>query len=154
MSLESQIQTLTEAIDNLAFILKQQSVIQNAAPVAAPTPKVTIVPEPEPRPIPVEPFPTPAPAPVVIEPVAAPAPAAVQMPALPTFMAAPAAPVKSAPFSDSKGLMDYVMATYTSLGAEKGSKIQDIMVSMGFEHINDITAASYGLFFEKVEALK
>lgn len=157
MSLESQIQTLTEAIDNLAFIIKQQAVLQAAAPVAAPV--VKLIPEPEPRPIPVEVAP-PSPAPVVEvappAPVAAVevAPPAVVMPALPTFMVAAPAPAKSAPFTDAKGLMDYVMTSYTALGAEKGSKIQDIMVSLGFHHINDITAASYGVFFEKVEALK
>jgi hypothetical protein len=53
MSLETQIQTLTEAIDNLAFIIKQQAILAQAAPapLVAPAPAVTIVPEPEPKPI-------------------------------------------------------------------------------------------------------
>lgn len=144
MSLESQIQTLTDAINNLAFIMQQQAVLAPATPVVVPVaaPVVKIIPEPEPRPIPiVEAFP-----PTTLS--ASPSP--VVMPPLPMFTA----PAKTAPFKDAKGLMDYVMASYTSLGAEKGAQIQDIMVGLGYQHINDIKAEHYGALFEKVEALK
>lgn len=138
MSLESQIQTLTDAINNLASIIKQQAVLTPVAPVAASVVKIA-----EPRSIPiVDAFPSTT--------VSA-APAPVAMPA-PPFMVA--APVKPAPFSDIKGLTDYVMASWTALGPEKGSKIQDIMVGLGYQHINDIKAEHYSALFEKVEALK
>lgn len=144
MSLESQIQTLTDAINNLAFIMQQQSVIAQSTAVVATVaaPVVNIIPEPEPKPIPVvEVF-----APTTLSAV----PVPVVMPPLPMFTA----PTKTAPFSDTKGLMDYVMASYTALGAEKGAKIQDVMVGLGYQHINDIKAEHYGALFEKVEALK
>lgn len=166
MSLESQIATLTEAIDNLAFILKQQAVLNHAAPV------VTITPEPEPKPLPVvtaAPAPVVAPVPVaapvmptpVFTPVPAPvvAPAVVAMPAPPVFLsqpvAAPVAPAQSAaPFSDAKGLMDYIMASYTAMGAEKGSKIQDVLKSLGVAAVNEIKPEQYAALFAGVEALK
>jgi hypothetical protein len=91
----------------------------------------------------------------VVEIVAAPAP--VEMPALPTFMAAPVASPASttkAPFSDAKGLMAYVMESYKTLGPVKGSEIQNILVKLGYQNINDIRAEHYDALFAGVEALK
>lgn len=102
----------------------------------------------------------PAPAPVVkAEPVPAPAPvvAAPAMPAPPTFVApAPvAAPVATgAPFSDGKGLIDYVMGAYKALGAAKGAQIQNVLVSLGYQNINDVKPEHYGALFAGIEALK
>ena len=102
----------------------------------------------------------PAPAPVVkAEPVPAPAPvvAAPAMPAPPTFVApAPvAAPVATgAPFSDGKGLIDYVMNAYKALGAAKGANIQSVLVSLGYQNINDVKPEHYGALFAGIEALK
>lgn len=103
----------------------------------------------------------PAPAPVVkAEPapvVAAPVVVAPAMPAPPTFVApAPvAAPVATgAPFSDGKGLIDYVMGAYKALGATKGAQIQNVLVSLGYQNINDVKPEHYGQLFAGIEALK
>lgn len=106
-----------------------------------------------------------APAPVVQAPVVA-APAGLSgngpvtiapaMPAPPAFVApAPvAAPVATGvPFSDPKGLIDYVMASYKSLGT-KGQLIQGVLTQMGYQNINDVKPEHYGALFAGVEALK
>ena len=109
--------------------------------------------------------------PLSTAPVAEPAPATVAPPAPPAFTAplAPAAPAMPAPptvappaappaatvvpFSDTKGLTDYVMAKYTALGQEKGSQIQNVLVSLGYQNINDVQPAHYAAFYQGVEAL-
>ena len=99
-------------------------------------------------------------APVVV-PVAAPVmPAppvfAPVMPAPPVFAAPVAAPVVSgaAPFSDPKGLIDFVMSSYKALGTIKGAGIQGVLVSLGYQNINDVNPAHYGALFSGIEALK
>jgi len=99
MSLELKIEALTQAVIALTAKLESSNVAP-AAPVA------------------------PAPAPVVqaAPVVAAPVVAAPAMPAPPAFVApapAPAPLVGGAPFSDGKGLIDYVMGAYKALGAAK-----------------------------------
>jgi len=133
MSLESKIEALTQAVVALTAKLESSNVAP-AAPVA------------------------PAPAPVV---QAAPAPvpvaAAPAMPAPPAFVApAPvAAPVSAgAPFTDGKGLIDYVMGAYKALGAAKGAQIQGVLVGLGYQNINDVKPEHYGALFAGVEALK
>lgn len=130
MSLENKIEALTAAVVALTAKLESSNVAP-AAPVA------------------------PAPAPVV---QAAPVVAAPAMPAPPAFVApAPApAPVAagSAPFSDGKGLIDYVMASYKALGAAKGAQIQSVLVNLGYQNINDVKPEHYGALFVNVEALK
>jgi len=132
MSLETKIEALTQAVIALTAKLESSNVAP-AAPVA------------------------PAPAPVVQAPVvAAPVVAAPAMPAPPAFVApAPvAAPVATgAPFSDPKGLIDYVMASYKSLGT-KGQLIQGVLTQMGYQNINDVKPEHYGALFAGVEALK
>jgi hypothetical protein len=103
----------------------------------------------------------PAPAPVVkAEPalvVAAPVIAAPAMPAPPTFVAPAPAPTPvttGAPFSDGKGLIDYVMGAYKALGAAKGAQIQTVLVSLGYQNINDVKPEHYGALFAGIEALK
>ncbi len=135
MSLETQIQTLTDAINNLAFIMRQQAVVVPAAPA----PAVTIVPEPEPKPIPI----------VEAVPVAAPAPAPTGMPAPPFVVAAP-----KAPFTDAKGLKDYMMAAWQALGPVKGLEVQNVMTKLGHSNINDIKPEHFDALFAGVEALK
>jgi len=140
MSLETKIEALTQAVIALTAKLESSNVAP-AAPVA------------------------PAPAPVVQAPVVA-APAGLSgngpvtiapaMPAPPAFVApAPvAAPVATgAPFSDPKGLIDYVMASYKSLGT-KGQLIQGVLTQMGYQNINDVKPEHYGALFAGVEALK
>jgi hypothetical protein len=93
----------------------------------------------------------PAPAPVA-PPVAAPA-----MPAPPTFVApAPAAaPAPTgAPFTDSKGLIEYVMTAYKALGPQKGAQIQGVLTTLGYQNINDVKPEHYGQLHAGIEALK
>ena len=142
MSLENKIEALTAAVLALTAKLESSNVAP-AAPVApAPAPVVEV-------------------APVVAAPLAQPAPvAAPVMPAPPTFVApapvtAPAPQATGgAPFSDGKGLIDYVMSAYKALGAAKGSQIQNVLVSLGYQNINDVKPEHYGALFAGVEALK
>lgn len=138
MSLESKIEALTAAVVALTAKLESTNVAP-AAPVVNPN-TVTIS---------AAPAPAPAPAPV-----AAPAPA---MPAPPSFVAlAPAAPAATggAPFSDPKGLIDYVMSSYKALGPQKGAEIQKVLTNLGYGNINDVKPEHYGALFAGVEALK
>lgn len=100
--------------------------------------------------------PAPAPAPAAPVPVAeAPAPAPA-MPAPPSF-AAPAVPAPAptgAPFSDGKGLIDYVMGAYKELGPQKGAQIQNVLTGLGYQNINDVKPEHYGQLHAGVEALK
>ena len=139
MSLESKIEALTAAVvaltaklesNNVAPAAVAAPVAQTPAPVAAPTPVAA-----------------PAPAPV----------AAPAMPAAPSFLpqaAAPAAAPAGAPFSDPKGLIDYVMASYKALGPQKGSMIQGVLTGLGYANINDVKPEHYGQLFGGIEALK
>jgi hypothetical protein len=89
-------------------------------------------------------------APVVEAPQAAPV-----MPAAPTFEpACPTNDVAKAPFTDGKGLIDYVMTAYKEMGAEKGAQIQGVLVEMGLQNVNELRPTEYDAFFAKVEALK
>jgi hypothetical protein len=112
----------------------------------------------------VEPASVAAPLPV-IEPVAAPAPVvatpapvAAQMPPPPVFTApaqsAPAHVATSAPFSDPKGLLAYVIASYNALGAQKGAGIQQVLVANGYQNINDVQPDHYAALYAGIEALK
>lgn len=135
MSLEAKIDALTIAVQALTVAMLEANNVAPAAPV-------------------VNPAPAPAPTPV---PVAAPAPAvaAPAMPAPPTFQPAPAAPaVNGVPFSDPKGLIDYVMSSYKALGPQKGAEIQKVLTDLGYGNINDVKPEHYGALFSGVEALK
>lgn len=129
MTIESRIEELTAAITALTAALVARA---GAAPAPAP-----------------------APAPVAVSPVAvAPVAPAPVMPAPPTFTA-PAAPVAPAvPFSDAKGLMDYVMSTYKALGQQKGAEIQKVLAGLGVGTINEIKPEQYAALYAGIEALK
>jgi len=140
MSLELKIEALTAAVIALTAKMESGTVTPAHAPVAVKQVQV-VVPSP------------------VLE--AAPAPAPVMaMPAPPAFMAAPvAAPTGNvvgtpAPFTDGKGLIDYVMGAYKALGAAKGANIQGVLVGMGYQNINDVKPEHYAALFAGVEALK
>ena len=60
----------------------------------------------------------------------------------------------SAPFTDGKGLIDYVMGAYKALGPQKGSMIQGVLTTLGYQNINDVKPEHYGQLFAGVEALK
>jgi hypothetical protein len=128
MSLEAKIEALTQAVAALTAKLESSTLAPAPAVAQAPAPVVE-------------------PAPVV---------AAPQMPAPPAFVApAPAAPVASAaPFTDPKGLIDYVMASYKALGPQKGAMIQGVLTGLGYQNINDVKPEHYGALFAGVEALK
>jgi hypothetical protein len=140
MSLEAKIDALTAAVVALTAKLESSNVAAPAPQVitsAAPAASVTLT----------------VPAPVAA-PVAAPV---VAMPAPPSF--APVAPAPApvptgAPFSDPKGLIDYVMSSYKALGPQKGAQIQNVLTSLGYQNINDIKPEHYGALFAGVEALK
>jgi hypothetical protein len=77
------------------------------------------------------------------------------MPAPPTFQPAPAAPAPTgAPFSDPKGLIDYVMSAYKALGPQKGAQIQQVLTGLGYGNINDVKPEHYGALHAGVEALR
>jgi hypothetical protein len=138
MSLELKIEALTAAVTALTAQLQ-------AGNVAAPAPVA----------------PTPAPV-VQAAPVAAPV-----MPAPPTFTPAAMAPAmnplptatatsttSSAPFSDPKGLIDYVMGAYKALGPQKGALIQGVLTGLGYQNINDVKPEHYAALHTGVEGLK
>lgn len=145
MSIENQLAALTAAVIELTNAVKSKGNVI-ATPVA-PAPVVA----------PVAPAPAPAPvaAPVA---VAAPAPVTVSpsnMPAPPTFApAAPAPAPVNAPFTDGKGLIDYVMGAYKAMGAQKGAQIQTVLTGLGYQNINDVKPEHYGALYQGVEALK
>jgi hypothetical protein len=135
MSLEAKIEALTQAVQALTAQLQSSNVapaapvVQAPAPVAAPAPALVA-----------------APAPVVVAPA---------MPAPPAFVAPVAAPVVTgAPFSDGKGLIDYVMGAYKAMGPQKGAQIQGVLTGLGYQNINDVKPEHYGQLFAGVEALK
>ena len=137
MSLELEIQKLTDAVQELTGAIETLMQRPVAEPVVAPAP------------VPVVEAPAPVAAPAA--PVAAPV-----MPAAPTFEPpAPTAPAANkAPFTDGKGLITYVMDVYKQLGAEKGAGIQGVLTEMGLTNVNDVRPTEYDTFFAKVEALK
>jgi hypothetical protein len=88
-------------------------------------------------------------------PVAAPTPAPVAtMPAGPSFMQQAQPTTIALPFNDGKGLVEYVMGAYKAMGPEKGANIQSVLVSLGYQNINDVKPEHYEGVFKGVEALK
>jgi hypothetical protein len=143
MSLETEIKNLTAAVRDLIGVMngaKQETL--NVAPAAPVAQAPALV---------VESAPVATP---VVESV--PVVATPQMPAAPTFVApaAPAPAASGAPFSDPKGLIDYVMGAYKALGAAKGAQIQNVLVGLGYQNINDVKPEHYGALHAGVEALK
>jgi hypothetical protein len=141
MSLELKIEALTAAVTALTAQLQAGNVAAPATVAPAPAPVVQAAPAP------------------VAAPVAAPAPAPVAaapaMPAPPTFVApAPAPAPTGAPFSDPKGLIDYVMGAYKALGPQKGAMIQGVLTGLGYQNINDVKPEHYAALHTGVEALK
>jgi hypothetical protein len=138
MSIEQKIEALTAAVVALTAKLESSN-------VAAPAPVA----------------PTPAPvvqaAPIHVSVVDTPAPvaAAPSMPAPPSFAAPVVAPAATgAPFTDGKGLIDYVMSAYKALGPQKGALIQGVLTGLGYQNINDVKPEHYAALHTGVEALK
>lgn len=136
MSLELKIEALTAAVTALTAQLQAGNVAAPAPVAPAPAPVVQA-----------------APAPVTVTVVEAPVAAAPAMPAPPVFTA-PVAAVAGAPFSDPKGLIDYVMGAYKALGPQKGAMIQGVLTGLGYQNINDVKPEHYAALHTGVEALK
>lgn len=126
MTIEAKIEALTAAVVALTATLGNRTPTVAVAAVAAPVPA----------------------------PVAAPVAPVAAMPAPPTFVAPPPAAPAGAPFSDPKGLMDYVMSSYKALGPQKGAQIQGVLGSIGASTINEVRPEQYAALFAGVEALK
>lgn len=131
MSIEKTISDLTAAIIGLTAALNQGKPAALAQAPAAPAAAM--------------------PAPPVFSPPAAlaQAPAMFQAPAP---AAAPAGP--AAPFTDSAGLINYVMGVYKEVGPAKGAGIQGVLTGLGYQNINDVKPEHYGALYQGVEALK
>ena len=154
MSLEAKIEALTAAVTNLTQVIVkiEAAGMQGNAPSATPVPApvVTLT---APAPAPMAPPVVVAPAPVVQAP-------AVTMPPPPSFAPPVAPPVAAAPaptgvpFNDAKGLMAYVMASYQTLGPQKGAQIQTVLSGLGVQNINDVKPEQYAALYNGIEQLK
>jgi hypothetical protein len=145
MSLENKIEALTAAVTALTAQLQAGNVAP-AAPVA-PTPAPVV----QAAPVTVTVVDTPAPA-MPAPPAFTPAAMAPAMNPLPTATAT--STTSNAPFTDPKGLIDFVMASYKALGPQKGALIQGVLTGLGYQNINDVKPEHYGALFAGVEALK
>lgn len=135
MSLEAKIEALTAAVIALTAKLESSNVAAPAPVAPTPAPVVQAAP---------------VAAPVTVSVTAAPA-----MPAPPSFvMPAPAPAASGAPFSDGKGLIDYVMGAYKALGPQKGAMIQGVLTGLGYQNINDVKPEHYAALHTGVEGLK
>jgi hypothetical protein len=124
MSLEAKIEALTAAVIAMTEVFRQGAALAEPTAVAAPVVAAAPV------------------APIAV-PVFAP-------PAAPVF-AAPAA--IAVPFSDGKSLLEWVMKKYQALGPVRGAEIQNVLVSLGYQNINDVKPESYAALYTKVESL-
>lgn len=141
MSLELTIENLTVAINTLIDSINKQGIRAPIAPMVVP---VAVTAAPVAAPVPV----------AVVVPVAAPIAAPV-MPAPPSFVTpTPVAAAVGAPFTDPKGLIDFVMTSYKNLGPAKGAGIQGVLTGLGYQNINDVKAEHYAALFSGIEALK
>jgi len=155
--LETKIEALTQAVIALTELIGKIEAGKTVQPGIAVEVKPEIVREMEAGVVvtPVVAAPVVA-APVVAAPVvAAPVVAAPVMPAAPTFEPLVEAPAGAkAPFTDGKGLIEYVMSAYKEMGAEKGAKIQGVLTELGLQNVNELRPTEYDAFYTKVEALK
>ena len=134
----------TRVIQSLVDALPHEAKEAIAAAVQVETPKPALIPT---APVVVQPAPV-APAPVAVSP-------SNVMPAPPVFAPAPApAAPTSVPFTDGKGLIDYVMGVYKKIGAARGQEIQNVLTAMGTPNINDVRPDQYAALFAGIEAIK
>jgi hypothetical protein len=135
MSIEQKIEALTAAVVALTAKLESSNVSAPAPVAPTPAPVVQAAP---------------VAAPVTVSVTAAPV-----MPAPPSFvMPAPVAAGMGAPFTDGKGLIDYVMGAYKALGPQKGALIQGVLTGLGYQNINDVKPEHYAALHTGVEGLK
>ena len=140
MSIENSLSSIAKSLETIAAHLTN-----NATPVASPAPVVAA---------PVAPTPMVS-APVIAPPVTmAPAMPPVVTPFVAATPTAPSSPSNGVPFTDSKGMITFVMAAYKSLGTEKGAQIQGVLASLGVANINEVKPEQYAALFAGIEALK
>ena len=168
MSLELKIESLTVAINSLIESINKQGIRAPIAPVVAPvvaapvladTAVVTTFRPPEGNALAM-------PTPVVVGGQfgaantwgnASDSGVTVKMPAAPTFeipQTITQIPQNGAPFSDPKGLIEFVMTSYKNLGPAKGAGIQGVLTGLGYQNINDVKAEHYAALFCGIESLK
>jgi hypothetical protein len=75
------------------------------------------------------------------------------LPEPPSFIAPPAEPA-AVPFTDGKGLIEYLVGSYKALGAEKGEKNQSVLVGLGYNNANDVKPEHYAALHKGIEALR
>ena len=160
MTIETNLQSIADSLKLIADLLtvqtatkavKNEKTVPTPAPVPAPTVSVQSVP--------VQAVSNPASVvgPVAADPVQAvmpPTPVFTPAAPTPTVTAVSAAPATATAFPSKQAMMDWIMTTYRELGAEKGAKIQEVLVAMGFQNINDVPADKWGQLKAGVEALK
>ena len=172
MTIESNLQSIADSLKIIADLLTVQTATKattNATKVSteivSPTVTQTVsTPSPAPAPVPVQSVPsqaaanpTPVVQPVVADPVQnvmPPTPVFTPAAPTPTVPEASAAPDLAQVFPSKAAMMDWVMTAYRALGAEKGAKIQEVLVAMGYQNINDVPAEKWGQLKTGVEALK
>jgi hypothetical protein len=76
------------------------------------------------------------------------------MPPPPSFLTPVEPPKPATPFTDTRGMIQYVTDAYKAMGAQKGARIQEIILSLGVQNINDITPEQYPALYAGIEALK
>ena len=145
MTIENNLASIAKSLEIIATTLTAKNANLNpisdrTQPVSVPVPSVAPVAAPVLGTIP--------PVPVEVPAVAAPS---SNMPAPPVFTA----PVASAPlaFADKQAMMDFVISSYKSLGAEKGARIQGVLEAMGYKNINDVAPEQWGQLKAGIEAL-
>jgi len=151
MSLEAKIEALTAAVANLTQVIVkiEAAGMQGNAPSATPAPASVVTPT-APAPAPMAPV---APTPAAASPSnVMPPPPSFAAPVVPPVVAAPAP--AGVPFNDAKGLMAYVMASYQTLGPQKGAQIQTVLSGLGVQNINDVKPEQYAALYNGIEQLK
>ena len=138
MSIETNLTSIAKSLETLVTHLTADKQDSRRTEVVA-------VPAPAPAPA----APAPAPAVPAVPAFAMPLPAAAPAPA-----PAPAPTGPAAPFTDGKGLMEYVMGKYRALGPVKGGMIQNVLSEIGCKNINEVQPAHYAAFYSKVEAIQ
>lgn len=132
MSIENNLKRIADALEQIAQTgAIAQPEPQNIVPSTPPVPAAQPAAQPEPQNI-VPPTP----------------------PVPPTPVAASGASEESSLFTDVQQLVQYVMVKYQSLGPEKGSKINDVLVGLGYNNINDIQPIHFAEFHKQVEAIQ
>jgi len=139
MTIENNLQSIADSLKIIANHLTLQSTLTPVAAVAVPATvaqQVTVTPAAMPA-LPV--FDLPVPTPVAQVPVPVPAVVAQASPS---------------PFASKQEMTDFVLSSYKALGAEKGAKIQDVLVALGHRNINDVPSELWAQLKTGIDALK